>query len=249
LLGCRHIQLAGGSSVFNPIGFLEVAQPSPGLIQLRGWAADRDGTPTTRLRTSFDGSEVLESTTDVVRPDASFHPNDSTGFNFSLPIAPGPHSICVYAQNTGLAGLQNLTVGCVNRTIPGVRAAGPHDPQGSLDGFSVEAIDQNGLFRWIPKGWAYDPDATGPINVRVRILGKAPSHAPPNNVFSVQKVFGTTRARPDVAVHFPAAGPNSGFEGLFLPPQYPELSLMCAYAVNVGPGSTRFLGCFIGHPV
>lgn len=248
-LGCQHLHGWGGSSPYNPIGVLESAKASPGLIQLSGWAADRDGTRATQVRVYYDGSEMFETTTNIVRPDAPFDANDIAGFNFTLPIAPGPHQICAFAQNSGLAGLENAPLGCVNRTIPGVPMAGPHDPQGHLDGIEVEAIDQNGLFRWIGKGWAFDPDVTGPINVRVRVLGKAPSFPAPNNVISLQNVFGAFRARPDVATMIPAAGPNTGFRGAFLPPQFPELNLLCAYAVNVGPGSSRFLGCFVGHPV
>jgi hypothetical protein len=247
LLGCRHIQLAGGPSPANPIGFLESAKPSPGLIQLSGWASDPDGTRTTQLRISFDGSEVLETTTSVPRPDVSGL--GPSGFNLTLPMMPGLHSICVDAQNTGLAGLQNATLGCVRRTVPGAPPPGAHDPQGTLDRIAVDDVDHNGLFRWHSIGWAYDPDASGPINVRVRTLGRTPSFAPPNNFVYFPVVAGAFRPRPDVANVFPAAGPNSGFDATMNPPRFPEMALTCAYAVNVGPGTSRFLGCFAPQPV
>ena len=157
LLGCHSLHLSGGSSPYNPVGVLESVRVSPGLVQLSGWASDRDGTPQTSLRVYYDGGEQLETWTDQVRPDAPFDSNDISGFNFTLPIAPGPHLICVYAQNTGIAGLENATLGCVNRTVPGVTPPGPHDPQGHLDGFTVRAIDQDGRFEWNPTGGRSTP--------------------------------------------------------------------------------------------
>jgi hypothetical protein len=244
LLGCRDYTVAAVTR-YSPVGTLELAGADPGRLQLRGWAADPDGDPTTRIEIAVDGSPVLQTTASLPRPDvaAALGFGATSGFNLTLPTMPGSHSICVRAENTGSHGAGNATIGCVNRTIPGVRPPGPHDPRGNLDAIDAIAVDQNGVFRWVSKGWAYDPDTSGPINVRVRTLGSAPTYRFPNRYPFYDSVYATGEARPDVQSVYPAAGPSSGFDGSHLTLRNPEMRLMCAYAVNVGAGTNQFIGC------
>ena len=82
---------------------------------------------TTRIRIYYDtGAEpVLDARARVVaRPDVkNAFPglprlSATTGFTLTLPIPPGGHTVCVYAENTGRAGLQNSTVGCRAVQVP-----------------------------------------------------------------------------------------------------------------------------------
>jgi hypothetical protein len=244
LLGCRDLRVQGNTP-FNPAGALDAATIDPGRVRLQGWAADPDGDPTTQIRVAYDGATVLQSTAALPRPDvaAALGLSPTSGFDLILPVLPGPHVICVVAQNTGLHGEGNSTVGCVTPTIPGVQSPGPHDPRGNLDAIDAIAVGQTETFRWVSKGWAYDPDSGGPINVRVRTLGKAPAYRPPNNYTLYDSVYATGQPRADVQNVYPAAGPSSGFDGSHVTLRNPEMTLMCAYAVNVGAGTNQLIGC------
>ncbi len=241
LLGCKQLPVSGNGPN-NPIGSLDAATPSPGLIQLSGWAGDPDGDRTTQYRVYFDGSLMLQRTAAQARPDVqAVFPavGPTTGFGSLLPVQPGTHFICVYAQNTGVAGLQNSTVGCVTRTIPGPTAPGPHDPRGRFD--SIVTTPGGGHLTYSAVGWAYDPDSGGPVNVVFRTFSDDFGIAPSNLLQGATIPTGV--ARPDVQAAFPAAGPNAGFDGTIATTTQARLRYSCAYAVNTGAGVDRFLGC------
>ena len=244
LLGCRDFRVAPVSA-FSPVGALDLAGTDPGRVRLRGWAADPDGSAETQIQVELDGTTVLQPIAKLPRPDvaAALGFGATTGYDLTLPVMPGSHFICVRAENTGTHGAGNRTISCVTRTIPGVQAPGAHDPRGNLDALDAVAVDQNGVFSWVSKGWAYDPDATGPVDVRVRTLGRAPTYRFSNGYPLYDSVYATGVARPDVESAFPAAGPSSGFDGSQLTLRNPEMRVMCAYAINVGAGANRFIGC------
>ncbi len=250
LLGCKTLPTSGADPN-NPIGNLESVTTSPGLVRLSGWAGDPDGAMTTRIRIYYDtGAEpVLDASASLPRPDVkNVFPgfprlSATTGFTLTLPIPPGGHTVCVYAQNTGRAGLQNSTVGCRAVQVPGAPPLGAHDPRGHLDAVGVTPGQCFGLnsCSWNASGWAYDPDTAGPVQVRIRTFA--------DNVFDVLQyrrstVTATTGvARPDVQSAFPAAGANAGFDDFIIATNHGSPRLVCAYAINVGPGADRFLGC------
>jgi hypothetical protein len=79
------------------------------------------------------------------------------------------------------------------------------------------------------RGWALDPDSTGPTLVTVRVDGTASGHA-------------ASRLRPDVALTHPGKGPAHGF-ALVLPAT-PGPHRVCVDAMNVaGAGHSVALGC------
>jgi hypothetical protein len=124
-LGCRDLSKP---SPKDPIGNFDGAYAAPGQIHLIGWAGDPDGKATTLLRVYYDGpyptfltQPVLEPTASLPRPDvrAAFpRLSATTGFDLTLPITPGVHTICLRAQNTGPSGTHNADLGCVHGTIP-----------------------------------------------------------------------------------------------------------------------------------
>src|SRR4051794_27977269 len=170
LLGCT-LPYPSAQTAWGPIGSLDVAAVAPGLIQLKGWAGDVDGDRTTQLRVYSDGRLVVQRTADQPRADVYRAIHDvgpMTGFNFTLPSRPGPHQICVYAQNTGWSTAGNSTVGCVARTVPGVQPAGAHDPRGALDSVRLSPTSGAGFLQWLARGWAFDPDTSAPTTVLFR---------------------------------------------------------------------------------
>ena len=239
-LGCRHVRVASTSDPFIPVGFLDRVTASPGLLHVRGWAADPEGTPTTRLRILYNGLFVTSAVANRPRPDvaAALGFGGMSGFSLTLPVLPSDLGVqvCVTAENTGSAGYVNPTIGCTTRPTPDAPAPGAHDPRGVLDAADVDG----------GTGWAFDPDTPGPITVRLRSL-TMPGVAP------VRFAQGPTGvARPDVQSVFPAAGPNAGFAITFpsgpLSASASSARITCAYAVNSGPGANRLLGCRVNGP-
>jgi hypothetical protein len=244
LLGCKGLPTSGASP-YNPVGFVDAAVTSPNLLELRGWAADPDGDPTTLLRVYVDGEPTVQTTAALARPDVSdIGLSRTSGFDLVLPMLLGGHFVCVYAQNTGLAGLQNSTVGCVVTATPGSQittgphAPGPHDPVGQLD--SISAQPDGSSARIAVTGWGYDPDTSAPATIRFLLVGGFVG-APPPDVTRVDVVTGVPR--PDVQSAFPGAGANAGIsvERLNHPGQPPLY--LCAYIRDVGPGTSQSLGC------
>jgi hypothetical protein len=101
-------------------------------------------------------------------------------------------------------------------------AAVSHNPYGSLD----TAAFQNG--KLVLRGWAIDPDSTGPVLVRI-YLNSTPT------------LIKADHSRPDVGAAHPGFGNNHGFDGVMTPVngQY----RVCAVAMNLGTGANTTVGC------
>lgn len=84
-------------------------------------------------------------------------------------------------------------------------------------------------------GWAFDADTSGaPIAVDIYDTRPDGSRAASRLVTGVSRL--------DVLAHHPEAGPSSGFGGS-LDLVTPGRHTVCAYAVNVGAGANRQIGC------
>lgn len=100
----------------------------------------------------------------------------------------------------------------------------PGDPLGSLDSVSLSGNQVRAT------GWGFDPDSDAPMQVHLYVDGR----------YTTRLWANVTRA--DVAAVYPAHGANRGFSA--------TLNLaggnrrVCAYAINVGAGSSNpLLGC------
>jgi hypothetical protein len=252
LLGCRDLS---APSPKDPIGNFDGAYSAPGQIHLIGWAGDPDGRATTLLRIYYDGpypsllsTPVLEPTASLPRPDVrAAYPKLSatTGFDLTLPITPGVHTICIKGENTGPSGTHNLDLGCVHGTIPDSPPPGPHDPRGGFDGIRPGSSSCGPTCGWNASGWAYDPDTGGPVAVRVRSIATTDidERTWPGRTRANAVRLTTGVARPDVQAAVPAAGPNAGFKGFAIIGGTGSIRVACAWALNVGPGHDRLLGC------
>jgi hypothetical protein len=240
LLGCRHLDAPGAPSPNNPIGSIDVATQPQGLLGLFGWAGDRGGDVSTLVRIYDNGVPLTQFTADRTRVDVQAATGlANTGFHITIPLYPGQHQVCLYAQNSGV-GTANTTLGCVTRTEPGQVPAGPHDPRGSYDSLTRgPCCTPQSAASYPARGWAFDPDSpSAPVQIVLRNWNVP--NIPQNGIREVSTT--TSLVRPDVQAAFPGAGPNTGFtvDGSTYFPGYVPV---CAWAKNIGPGKDRFLGC------
>ena len=208
---------AAGAPPDKPIGALEwVSERDPVLTgdnwAYEGWMWDPTG-KAAFIFISVDGMYVSDwaSKETIDRPDvAAAHPGapNDTGFRI-LGGGHAPSSACALAADAD--GNVLSTLGCVD-----VPASAPNSPIGALD-----VVEGPGDGSFTVKGWAADPDASGPLTIELTVDG---------GYFAT---FSTGTARPDVQAAHPFAGPNAGFEHSeqrFIRGRHH----VCTYAVNGG---------------
>ncbi len=208
----------GGNPAFsNPFGALDGAARLPDHIDVSGWTIDPDTTASIPVHVYVDGAIAGSTLAGNARPDVggAFPGFGSAhGFSFSAPVGPGTHTVCAYAINAG-SGNANSLLGC--QTLNS-------DPIGSLDAVTRRP---GGDVR--VEGWALDPDTAGPVQVGVFVNAQPWASAMAND------------DRPDLASALDVTNTDHGFSidlaGLTTPVD------ICVYAINVGPGSHRILGC------
>lgn len=214
LLGCRRVTLRA-----EPFGALDDVVASDGGLRVRGWALDPDTAGPIDVHVYVNGRLRVVHRAAAERPDvAAAFPGYGVAHGYDLTLldlAEGANQICVHAINTG-PGSGNPLIGC--RTVQ-VRGA----VRGHLDAVTVVA----GGVR--VAGWAFDPDAAGPLDVHVY-------------VDATGFVVPASLARPDVAAALPGTPPATGFDAVV--PVEPGPHQICVYAIDVGPGlGNRLLGC------
>lgn len=212
-LGCRSITTPDEGK--TPIGALDEVTVSGTTANVRGWAIDPDTAKPIDVHV-YVGTSASVLTADTSRPDVgAAYPlyGSAHGYQSSVPIPVGTSRLCIYAINTSGA---NPLLGC--RTVTGVAGA----PIGRLDAVSAAT----GALT--VRGWAFDPDVTGPVSVRMSIDG------------SVRTVR-ADRSRPDVGAAFPAAGSAHGFEQRYTATKGKRQ--VCASVVDDKGGFTVSIGC------
>jgi hypothetical protein len=208
----------GDAAAGNPFGTMDGASALPGTVRAGGWVIDPDTTGSLDVHVYVDGQGVGAYRADTSRPDVgAAYPGwgDRHGWEVTVPASPGRHEICVYAINQGV-GTTNPLMGC--RTVVG-------EPIGNLE--SAVSVEPG---RIKATGWAIDPDTTAPADVHFYIDGRIAGAVPAG------------RDRPDIGAAYPSAGPNHGFDVSL--PAREGFHQVCAYAINVGSGTTNpGLGC------
>jgi len=135
----------------------------------------------------------------------------------------------------------NLDNNYVDAATVGTAALpGRDDPIGRIEALESPAPGQVRV-----QGWAYDPnDPTEPVEVRAYVGGHAGAEG------ALEYELGAAGLpRPEVGAKHPVAGEAHGFEASF-PTTRSGQEQVCLYAVDLGPGSDRLLGCrTIGIPV
>ncbi len=199
----------------SPFGVLDSVTAVPGGIRYGGWAIDPDTADPIWIHMYVDDSSS-GVVADGQRPDVgAVFPGYGAahGFGGTLSAAPGRRTVCAWAINVGVGSHQRI--GCRQVTVAG----------GSPIGF-LDAMTRSGD-EVTAQGWAIDPDTAEPVQLHVYV-GSRLSGALANT------------ARPDVGRAFPGYGDAHGFS-VRVPA--PAGSSVCVYAINVGAGSHRLLGC------
>jgi GH25 family lysozyme M1 (1,4-beta-N-acetylmuramidase) len=155
LLGCRVVQVAGGS----PFGALDTVTFENGSLRVTGWAVDPETVSSIPVHVYVQG-QGYALTANWNRPDiAGGLPayGAAHGFDNLLPAPEGRQTVCAYAINVG-AGNHSL-LGCREVVIP------MGSPIGHIDGASIT----NGSVSI--NGWAIDPNTASPDVVHIYVNG------------------------------------------------------------------------------
>ncbi|HEX3680618.1 MAG TPA: hypothetical protein VHU90_12930, partial [Galbitalea sp.] len=218
-LGC-HTATVGGS----PIGAIENGQPEFNAIGVWGWTIDPDTADSVLMNYYVDGHMALGAVANVSRPDlGTAHPGygNNHGFGVMLPVSSGTHQVCSYAINVGYG--QNTLLGCFTTTVSG-------NPVGAVYGTTSE-VDPGGSGNtgFLVSGFAIDPDTTNPVLMNIYLDGRM--------------VSGFVAANPesDLATLYPGFGANHAY-ATWIPASIGAHNL-CAYAINVGPGTNTAFTC------
>lgn len=115
----------------------------------------------------------------------------------------------------------------------GTAAAGGSGPKGKLEAVASPSPGQVSIV-----GWAFDPSVpTQPLAIRAYVGGGEGGRGVPYELGPVASL-----ARSDVALIHSTAGPAHGFDVSF-PVVASGRQKVCVYAIGVGEGSDRALGC------
>lgn len=214
LLGCRSVTLTNE----RPVGALDaVTATGPGTVAVQGWAFDPDTSAPITVHVYVDGRAVRSVTASTSRPDVGrVHGRGANhGYDVSVGLAAGVHTVCVYAIDS--SGGSNPRLGCREVDV------GNEPPRGALD--LVEPAGP-GAFR--VRGWAFDPDTSAPISVHVRVDGRA------------VRALTAQHPRPDVARVF-GRSPNHGYDAVVATTG--GRHTVCMYAIDAAGGANPLIGC------
>jgi hypothetical protein len=137
-----------------------------------------------------------------------------------------------------------VTINIDNNYVEGATAgaaSSSDDPRGSFESVSSPAPGQVQI-----SGWAFDPDSPQqPVSIRAHLGGKVEEGEASG--YELGPVAAGERA--DLLARFPRAGASHGFDVSF-PVVGSGRQRLCVYALNVGPGADKLLGCRrVGVPV
>ena len=204
-------------SANTPYGHLDAVSTAAGGVSMSGWAIDPNVSGPDTVTVFDNGFRLTDLTADTSRPDvgAAFPTAGAAhGFDDRLPLGDGTHNLCAYAINDGAGG--SPLIGCGSVTVVG-------SPIGMLD---IAGRDPAGMR---VAGWSIDPDAAGPVSIRMTVDSAAPTTVVADG------------SRPDVGAAFPDAGPNHGFDATFAVPT--GTHRICVTALNRAAGADKTLGC------
>ncbi|HEV8296070.1 MAG TPA: S8 family serine peptidase [Acidimicrobiales bacterium] len=208
----------------SPIGALDKLDTVPGGLHVLGWSLDADTVDPVTVHVYVDGVLLGAGVANTARPDvAAAYPGygPAHGFDVTVPVPGGTHTVCVYSLDRG-QGRGNVLLSCVVATTGQAR--------GSLD---VAAAAQGGVR---VAGWALDADTATPIPVHVYV----------DDVLTAAIV--AAKQRPDVAAAFPGFGSSHGFDNIIAVTGGSHT--VCAYAIDIGSGGgvNPLLGCQVVSP-
>jgi len=131
-----------------------------------------------------------------------------------------------------------VTINIDNNYVEGATAGGgtssSDNPRGSFDVAASPAPGQVQI-----SGWAIDPNApTTPVSITAYLGGKIDEGGASG--YELGPI--ATQERSDLLALFPRAGASHGFDSSF-PVIGSGRQRLCVYALNIGPGADKLLGC------
>ncbi len=138
-----------------------------------------------------------------------------------------------------------VTINIDNNYVEGATAGGgassSDNPRGSFDVVSSPAPGQVQI-----SGWAIDPNAPQtPVSISAYLGGEIDEGGASG--YELGPI--ATQERSDLLALFPRAGASHGFDSSF-PVVGSGRQRLCVYALNIGPGTDKLLGCrTVGVPV
>ena len=236
-LGCRTVVVpvpvgsvptAAEIAARSPFGALEQVSASGNTVTLTGWAADPDNlAQPLKINAGYDGSAaVITSAKVVARPDIALSKGvgGNQGYSVTITLREGSHLVCAAAVNIGV-GVNRQLGGCL-KVFVGLTAAeiAAHSPSGALEAVRAQSATSIGV-----RGWASDPDnRAASIKVVAYLDGSAAATVLANV------------PRPDL-VTSQQVGPAAGYS--FSIPALTGSHNVCLWAVNIGIGANKHLGC------
>ncbi len=218
LLGCRTVQVQSADLGRSPVGSLDSVTATGTRVDVSGWTWDPDTSDPTDVHVYVDGTGASVRA-DRPRADvaAALGTTPTRGFAYSADVAPGRHTVCAYAINTGpgphtLLGCRDIEARVPDRGLPPVGA--------------VESV-RPARGQVVVSGWTWDPDTSDPTDVHVYVDG-------------VGTAVRADLIRDDVAAAY-GTTPTRGFS--FSRNVSPGSHTVCVYAINTGPGAHALLGC------
>jgi hypothetical protein len=194
----------------DPVGGVSGVMRVPGGVRVQGWAQDPDTSTPISVRVTIPPHQAAN-----LQAGGASH--DGRGFSGIVPAHPGER-VCVTALNVGAGSDRSL--GC--RAI----RVQPH-PIGELEG--AQRVE-NGIR---VRGWALDPDTTGPIDIHL--------HAGGQFTAALRADQSPSLASGWVSTH-DGYGAEHGFDGVVTPAA--DSPNICAYGINVEAGTANTqLGC------
>jgi Domain of unknown function (DUF1906) len=135
----------------------------------------------------------------------------------------------------------NIDNNYVEAGTAGAGAPSGDNPRGSVDSISSPAPGQVAV-----SGWAFDPNAPQePVSIRAYLGGEVDEDGASG--YELGPV--ATQERTDLLALFPRAGTAHGFNVSF-PVVGSGRQRLCVYALDIGPGADKLLGCRnVGVPV
>lgn len=122
LFGCRTVSVTGAvessDAGSTPIGWLDVAEVKDRAIVVKGWTLDPDTTESIGVHVYVNGKFHSGFRADRSRPDVDrvFGLGELHGFNQTLALLPGWHTVCLYGIDR--TGDRNALIDCAFAVIP-----------------------------------------------------------------------------------------------------------------------------------
>lgn len=214
LIGCKL------TSVHRtlPFGSIDYVNSDESGTRLIGWAGDPNSKDPIWLHAYVDGVYLNGYLANGTRTDVpSVFPalGSQTGFDITLSLPAGQHSICLFGINVGDG--QNTQIGCTTQTLP------TRTPLGYVDSLTTA---EGGVDI---AGWTLDPSSAASTALHVYVDG------------AFAAGYGASSLRTDIAAAFPGVGPNHGFNAHVVIPAGQHT--ICIYGLNIQIDKHKQLLC------